>query len=168
MAHIEQRTITLAPEDRGVLLDDNVSIAIEREADRHPIPKSRRGQLIYFQNTFGWDAHPIEAASMLGVSEEDARRFLSRRGIRNSEFEAIQERFYDLVTIARMAERVHPGKYSLVDRRAMLATPNPLFDDFPNQGRCALDLMVEGQTHRVVSVLQNAFEFQNREHPESM
>ncbi len=162
-----ERRITLLPEDQGVDLDDHVSSAVVGEQLHHPKPISRRGGLIEIQETFGYEAHPIEVAHLLGITEKEIRRYLSRRGIRDTEFEAIQERYYDLLTIARITKDIHPGPHAIVDRRAILSQRNHLFDDFPGQKRNAFDLIKIGQTHRVVSVLQNTLEFQKGEHPDS-
>lgn len=160
--------MSLAEADRGIALADFAGIAVERETNHHPTPASRRGQLIHFLEVFGLEASPMQLAHFLGVTEAEIRKFLSRRGVREAEYETIKERFDGIITVGRMAEDFYPNPYSIPDRRAMIATQNPLFADEKGQSRSALDLMVSGETPRVVAVLQNTFEFLNREHPDSM
>lgn len=142
-----------------VIVDD----AIKREDNHNKARKSRRRQLIDIQEALGYEAHPVKVGNLLGIPEQQARRYLSRRGIRNAEFEEIQEILSGYHTIALMLKRIHPHPFAFVERRAVLANTN----DFLLK-ETGIDAIKTGNPSMIVAQLETTFGFQNREHPDSL
>ena len=101
-----------------VIFDD----VVKREYERHPEHKSRRKRLIFIQETFGiWN--PVELSHLIGVDEKTIRKFISRRGIRDTELEKVQEIFDGTYAITSIIEHHVEG---LLARRDTLVKQNPL------------------------------------------
>ncbi len=107
--------------DLQVIFDD----VVKRETEYHPELTSRRKKLIFIQESFGWWG-PMEIAHILGIDEKHARRFLSRRGIRNNELEELEERFNAAFAITSIIEKHVPG---IILRRDILFKRNALLND---------------------------------------
>jgi hypothetical protein len=104
-----------------VIFDD----VVKREIDHHPELNSRRKKLIFVQETFQfWN--PVELGNVLNVDEKTIRRFLSRRGIRNEEYEAVQKQFEGVFAVTSIIEHHVQG---LLPRRDALVKPNALLQD---------------------------------------
>ncbi|PIR80114.1 MAG: hypothetical protein COU25_01810 [Candidatus Levybacteria bacterium CG10_big_fil_rev_8_21_14_0_10_35_13] len=137
----------LSDRDEGVELFDFVDYAVEREVDRHPELPSRRKKLIFIQETFGLNS--VEIANWLGITEKESRRYLSRRGIRDNEFEEIKDRFEHVFTITSMVNRHVEG---LNSKRKTLIKPNALLRNLGVK-----DWIIEGKTRRAVAVAERTF-----------
>ncbi len=158
---MERRVYDTSPQEtdfeRQVAVDD----VIQREDDHNKARKSRRKQLIEIQTAFGWEAHPVEIGNLLKLTEQETRRYLSRRGIRNAEFEEIQEILTGYHTIALMLTRIHPGPHAFVDRRALLAHTNDFL-----LGKTGVDAMKTGKPDMIIAELEATQMFHEVEHPE--
>lgn len=137
----------LSDRDEGVELDDFVDYAVERELDAHQDLNSRRKKLIYVQETFGINI--VEVANWLGISEKESRKFLSRRGIRDNEFEEIKDRFNHIFAITSIIDS--HVQYRNAKRKTLLK-PNALLR---NLG--ANNWIIVGETRRAVAVVERTF-----------
>lgn len=137
----------LSDRDQGIELADFTDTAAEREWDRRPELKSRRKKLIFFQDKFGWNE--MQVAHALGVSQTEAHKFLSRRGIQNQEFQAIRDRFMEVFATLSIVEN-HVEEYEL--RKRVLTKPNDLL-----KGLGAYDFIMAGETKRALAVAERTF-----------
>ena len=139
------------PHSEMIALEDSFDGAIQREVEHHPELISRRQKLIFIQETFGWNT--VEMGHMLGVSEKEARRYLSRRGMRDGEFESLRDNFLGLFAITSIVKRYVDG---LLPRRDTLARPNGLLE---NKG--VKKVIKQGRIYEAVDVAERTFNFLN-------
>lgn len=143
---MERRYTSINPEqdwELQVIVDD----VVKREIDHHPDLNSRRKKLIFIQETFGWNT--VEVAHILRVSEDEARRFLSRRGIRNNEFEQIEEQFNGTFAITSIIAAHVEG---LLPRRDALVRPNALLEDLGIK-----EMLKKGEVNKAVAITEQSF-----------
>jgi hypothetical protein len=158
---MERRVYDTNPDETYVERQVAVNDVIKREDDHNKARKSRRRQLIEIQKALGWETHPVEVGNLLKLTEQQTRRYLSRRGIRNAEFEEIQEVLTGYHTIALMLIRIHPGPHAFVDRRALLAHTN----DFLLE-RTGVDAIKTGKPDMIIAELEATHMFHEVVHPE--
>lgn len=127
-----------------VIFDD----VVKRETEHRPNLNSRRKKLIFIQETFGW-WDVIEIAHVLGVDEKDAKRYLSRRGIRNNEFDEIERRFNAAFAITSIIEHHVSG---LLPRRDAFVKPNPLLGNVGIK-----QTLIRGNVEKAVFVAERTF-----------
>lgn len=130
----------------NVIFDD----VVKREIEHHKELNSRRKQLIFIQETFQfWN--PVELGNVLRVDEKTIRRFLSRRGIRNEEYQQIQKQFEGTFAITSIIEKHVEG---LLPRRDALVRPNALLQDSG-----AKQMLKLGEVEKAVAVAEKTFKF---------
>jgi hypothetical protein len=129
-----------------VIFDD----VVKRELDHHKELNSRRKKLIFIQDTFQfWN--PVELGNILRVDEKTIRRFLSRRGIRNEEYQEVQKQFEGVFAITSIIESHVSG---LLPRRDALIRPNALLQDSG-----AKQMLKLGEVEKAVAVAERTFKF---------
>lgn len=129
-----------------VIFDD----VVKREIEHHKELNSRRKKLIFIQETFQfWN--PVELGNVLRVDEKTIRRFLSRRGIRNEEYQQIQKQFEGTFAITSIIESHVEG---LLPRRDALVRPNALLQDSG-----AKQMLKLGEVEKAVAVAEKTFKF---------
>lgn len=130
----------------NVIFDD----VVKREIEHHPELSSRRKKLIFIQETFQfWN--PVELGNVLRVDEKTIRRFLSRRGIRNEEYQQIQKQFEGVFAVTSIIENHVEG---LLPRRDALVRPNALLQDSG-----AKQMLKLGEVEKAVAVAERTFKF---------
>ena len=128
----------------NVIFDD----VVKREIEHHPELKSRRKKLIFIQKTFEmWN--PVELGHIMRVDEKPIRRFLSRRGIRNGEYEQIQKQFEGAFAVTSIIEHHVSG---LLERRDALVKPNALLENIG-----AKQMLIRGDVEKAVFVAERTF-----------
>ena len=140
---------------------EQVDRVTEREDLGNPGRKSRRKQLIDIQEALGYEAKPVEIGKLLGLTEDQAKRYLSRRGIRNEEFEEIKDVLTNYHTIALMLKRLRPHPMAIPDRRAILANTNEFLIR-----TTGIDAIKNRRPEMIVAQLEASFNFQDVEHPD--
>lgn len=143
-------TETEALYDLQVLFDD----VVKRETDHHPELNSRRKKMIFVQNTFQW-WNVAEVANIFRTTEQEARRFLSRRGIRRTEFAEIEDQFNGVFAIASIIAKHVEG---LLPRRDTLAKPNGLLENWGVKA-----VLLHGNVKAAVEVAQMTYDKFHRE-----
>ena len=127
-----------------VIFDD----VVKREIEYHKELPSRRKKLIFMQETFQfWN--PTELGHIIGVDEKTVRRFLSRRGIRNDEYEQAQKRFEGAFAVISIIEHHVSG---LLPRRDALVKPNALLENIG-----AKQMLKIGEVEKAVFVAERTF-----------
>jgi hypothetical protein len=158
---MERKPYDPRPDETRFEQQEEVNYVIEREDDHNKARKSRRRQLIEIQEALGWEANPVEVGNLLKFTKKETDRYLSRRGIRDAEFEEIQEILTGYHTIALMLTKIYPGLHAFVQRRALLANTN----DFLLQ-QTGVNAMKTGKPDMIIAQLEANHMFHEVAHPE--
>ncbi len=160
MLGIENGPIQPMTPDQRYAMQVVADFAAKTELERPEL--SRRQRLIEIQETFGYERDLMPLSRMINPDAENdkqIRKFLSRRGIRNDEYELIQARFDDFLVISRKLKQTYPGRQAFAQRREVLAKIN---------GQILTETGVNASqtdTHLLVDAVERTVGFLNSEHP---
>lgn len=147
-------------EDERYAIQVSVDAVVKTEIEQCKL--SRRQRLIEIQEAFGYERDIMPLSRMINPDAEndrEIRKFLSRRGIRNAEYELIQARFDDFFVIARMLTRAYPGRQAFAQREEVLFATNRKI--LEKNGVNAF----QNDTHLFVDALERTVGFLSSEHP---
>jgi hypothetical protein len=147
-------------EDERYAIQVSVDAVVKTELERQEL--SRRKRLIEIQEAFGYERDLMPLARMINPDAEDDRqikRFLSRRGMRNAEYETVKARFDDFLVISRKLKQAYPGRQAFAQRREVLSKIN---------GQILTETGVnafETDTNLLVDAVERTVGFLSSEHP---
>jgi hypothetical protein len=152
----------LITDGQSFAIQVGVDALVATEVKRSPKKLSLRQRLIEIQDVFGYESDPMALSRMINPdapNDREIRKFLSRRGIRKTEYELIRARFDDFFVLAKMLKKAFPGEYATTDRKAVLFATNRTI--LEKTGVNAF----QTNTHLLVDALEQTIGFHNSQQP---
>ena len=162
-APVKLATDVIAPAqptgDQQYAMEVSINALLAPSVEKPEKSLSQRQRLIEIQATFGYERDLKSLALMVidpdpeKENDRKIKRFLSRRGIRQTEYVEIQERFDDFYAISILLKQMYPGSQAFAQRREALFNANGQI--FTETGADAF----KTNTHLLVDAMERTADF---------